>query len=187
MNVDRVHPESTWTRPTDVCPYPERWSSVDPQATELEVINLIAALVGALQPDVVLETGTWTGWMAAAIGEVLADGYGRLVTIEKDPDVYAVAVERCAGLPVEVLNRSSLDVDLDDIGPHVGFAWFDSDPSVRVREFDRFLPLFDGRTIVGFHDTAAHHGGWSQAVRTHSRLRCFDLPTPRGVILGQVV
>lgn len=184
--------EDTYTRARPDCPHPERWSAYDEQATEWEVIDLVAALVGALQPDIVLETGTYNGWMAQRIGTSLAaNGQGRLVTIETDADRHAHAVELCAGLPVDCVHGSSLDVTPEQVraiagNGHVGFVWLDSLVQLRVREFEHFGELFDTRTIVGIHDTAPHHGPWSQEVRSHPRLRSIDLPTPRGAILAQV-
>jgi len=187
-----MYSEASFTRPRPDCPHPERWTALDPQATEVEVIVLVAALIGALQPDVVIETGTYTGAMAHTIGEQLRhNGQGRLVTMEPDVDRSRAAVELCAGLPVTVLTRPSLDVSPDEIRSlapgHVGFAWFDSLTELRAAEFDHFLELFDARTVVGFHDAGPHHGPWSNRVRTHPRLRTIDLPTPRGCILAQVV
>ena len=184
--------EGTLTRARRDCPHPERWTAHDPQSTEIEVIALVAALVGALQPDAVIETGTYVGHMAHAIGSALAaNGQGHLVTMETNADLYLEARQRCADLPVSCLNRGSLDVSCDEItmlAPgHVGFAWFDSLTPLRAHEFEHFLPLFDERTIVGFHDTAPHFGGWSERVRQHARLATIDLPTPRGCILARVL
>lgn len=185
--------EASLTLARPDCPHPERWSARDGQATETEVIGLAAALVRALQPDVVLETGTYHGYMAAELGRALrGNGQGQLITMEPDPDRHARAVEYIGdGLPVHVLRRESLSVSCDEIRMlavgHVGFVWFDSLFELRVQEFDHFLPLFDSRTVVAFHDAGPHHGEWSDAVRNHPRLRCIDLPTPRGCILARVL
>jgi len=182
--------EASYTRPRPDCPHPERWHAVDEQASEVEVIRLVQTLVHALQPDAVIETGTYTGHMAYAIGQALVlNGQGKLVTMEPDPARHAESVERTNGLPVECLRRGSLTVSCDEItmlAPgHVGFAWFDSLIDLRLREFEHFADLFDDRTIVGFHDTGPHFGNWSQAIREHPRLTAIHLPTPRGVLLAQ--
>jgi predicted O-methyltransferase YrrM len=185
--------ESTFTAAREDCPHPERWSSYDEQATELEVIDLAAALVRALQPDVVIETGTYHGHMALRLGMALAmNGQGCLVTMEPDPERHARAVSTVGDdLPVHVLQRESLSVSCDEIraitSGHVGFAWFDSLFELRAREFEHFLPLLDARTIVGFHDAGPQHGDWSNELRNHPRLAVIDLPTPRGCLLGQVL
>lgn len=183
--------ESEFTQPRPDCPHPERWHAYDDQSTEVEVIQLAAALVRALQPDVVLETGTHRGFMAEAIGMALhQNGQGTLITMEPDPELHAVASQRCAAWPVRVLQRESLAVHPDVIRTlapgHVGFAWFDSLLDLRAAELEHFSPLFDSRTIVGFHDAGPHHGEWSNELRNHPRLRSLDLPTPRGCLLAQV-
>jgi hypothetical protein len=184
--------ESTFTAPRVDCPHPERWTCPDEQATEVEVSELVAALVTALQPDVVIETGTYLGHTARRIGEALVrNGQGRLVTMEPDADRHAAAVFRVGDdLPVDVLQRESLSVSCEEIRSlapgHVGLAWFDSLLELRVAEFEHFSALFDERTIVGFHDAGAHHGDWSDEVRRHPRLATIDLPTPRGCIIARV-
>ena len=143
--------ESTWTQPGADCPFPDRWHSTDAYSTELEVTELVAAYVRALQPDFVVETGTCKGNTARAIGEALAlNGQGELVTLEISEALADEARGRCAGLPVQVLHQSSLDYTPDR---PVDFAWFDSDVETRPLEFRRYLPWMHSRTVVGFHDT----------------------------------
>src|ERR1700676_3065066 len=47
---------------TSVCPRPDRWHCYDEQATEVEVLDFLYALVVMLKPDVVLETGCYYGY-----------------------------------------------------------------------------------------------------------------------------
>lgn len=181
----RVYRESDWTKPSARCPHPERWSSTDPQSTELEVSELVFAFVRALQPDYVVETGTCIGQTAALIGHALQlNGHGRCDTLEVDPDLVAVSRERCEGLPVTVHQAPSLTFKP---AAHIGFAWFDSLLELRVPEFHAFRPWMQPGTIVGFHDTAPHFGGFGAAVLALPGVRAISLPTPRGVIFAEVV
>lgn len=181
-------PESRFTPSRPDCPHPEWWSSTDDDSTELEVTELVAAFVRALQPDMVVETGTAWGQTAEAIGRaLLANGHGRLVTLETDLERVAAATKRCVGLPVTVRTRSSLDYTPDC---PIDFAWFDSLTDLRHREFMRFLPHLSYRAVVGFHDTGPQH-----PVRRHlERLVANELlpgpmylPTPRGVCFARVM
>lgn len=171
------------TRPSPHCPQPHLWHAHDAMATEVEVLELVAAFVRALQPEVVVETGTHRGFGAEAIGRALvANGHGQLYTLEIDPDMHAEASARVAGLPV-----SCLLLPAQEFTPPaaVDFAWFDSDPDQRADEYRRFRGHMHARTVVGFHDTAPHHG-----IRPHLDgldLALLDLPTPRGVTFGRVV
>jgi hypothetical protein len=181
----RVVPEAMWTRPREDCSHPERWSSTDPQSTELEVSELVATFVRALQPDYVVETGTCIGITARMIGEALAaNGQGRLVTLEVDPERAAAAAAYCAGLPVEVRCQPSLEFTPEE---PVGFAWFDSLLSLRVAEFERFRPWLATGTIVGFHDTGPHFGQYGDDVAQIPGTRSIRLRTPRGVTFAEVL
>ena len=101
--------EATWTQPRPDCPNPGRWHSTDNQSTEIEVTELIAGFVRALQPDYVIETGSCIGQTSHAIGLALRDnGHGRLDTMETDPDRAAIARRRLRRLPSGASPRASL-------------------------------------------------------------------------------
>lgn len=178
-------PESNWTKPTERCPHPERWSAWDAQSSEVEVVGLVAAFVRALQPDYVVETGTCLGYTAKAIGSVLASsGRGRLDTLETLPNRADIARERCRDLPVTVWVEDSMQFTPTE---PIGFAWLDSLTALRVAEFNRYRPWMRPGTIVGFHDTAPHHGPWSHELSLLEGTRMISLPTPRGVAFVEII
>jgi predicted O-methyltransferase YrrM len=183
-----IKPESTYTLPRPDCPYPGRWHAIDEYAAEVEVADLVAAMVTALRPDHVVETGTHVGHTALAIGTALAvAGVGRLSTLEIMPHFATLARGRCTGLPVDVIEQSSLDWTPD--GP-IDLAWFDSEPHLRAEEFRRFLPWMHSRTVVGFHDTAPHHPTrpFLDALVAEGVLQPpLYLPTPRGLCWSRPV
>jgi len=85
-------PESTWTHASDWCPDPSKWSATDNFGTEHEITELVAAFVRATQPSVVVESGTYHGETAVAIGRALqANGHGVLYTLENDEQRAEVA------------------------------------------------------------------------------------------------
>lgn len=200
-----IHPEIRFTKPTPRCPNPERWHATDDQSTELEVTNLIAAFIHALQPDYVLETGSFIGQTSRMIGQALElNGQGHLHSIELNPEAARVARLNTEGLPITIHEMSSMDFTptypLDAEDTHIGFAWFDSLVTLRRAEFERFYPYMQPGTICGFHDTAPHHGNWSRFLDSGtpegyaflgtgvaSRLRTIHLPTPRGVTFLEVL
>lgn len=182
-----LHPESLFTVPRPDCPHPGRWHATDDQSTEVEVTALVAAMVTALQPDFVLETGTCIGNTALAIGAALrSNGQGELVSLETDPERAALARGRCRDLPVTILQMSSMEYVPDR---PIDVAFFDSLARLRALEFERFLPWMHDRTIVGFHDTGPHH-----PIRATLRpleekgllISPLYLPTPRGVMFARV-
>ena len=174
--------ESSFSPPWESCPHPELWHAHDGMATEVEVLELVAAFVRATQPELVVETGTHRGFGAEAIGDALyRNGHGRLVTLELDPVLVAEARERVTGLPVEVVQGSSFD--FVPLAP-IDFAWFDSEPEIRAAEFVAFRPHMHSRSVVGFHDTHPRHLYRPQLDSLGIQL--LDLPTPRGVTFGRV-
>lgn len=184
--------ESRFTPPRGECDHPERWHSTDADSTEWEVTGLVAAFVKALRPDIVVETGTAWGQTAHAIGEKLAErdpdqSYDpKLYTLEVDPARVAYSRRRCEGLPVEVIEMSSLD--WEPPGP-IGFAWFDSLHQLRVPEFRKFHKHFAPGAFVGFHDTGIHQGDLRRQIaglEGEGLLFPMHLPTPRGVTFGEV-
>lgn len=186
---DSAWSEARFTRPRPDCPNPERWHSSDADSTEHEVTALVAAMVTALRPDLVVETGTAFGQTAEAIGRALLTGNygGRLLTLETSPGRVKTSRARCDGLPVEVLEMSSLDYTP---GQKIDFLWLDSLVDLRARELRRYAPHLSGRAVVGFHDTGPQHA----VRRTVERLnaeglihRPLYLPTPRGVCFARAV
>ena len=164
--------ESEFTPPRPWCPEPELWEAHDADSTEREVTELVAAFVRAIKPQFVLETGTSYGYTAEAIGRALiANGRGRLVTLEKDAALAAIARERCLGLPVEVLECDSATWT-PEAGESIDFAWLDSDIIGRVHELKRLWKCFSSGAIVGIHDTGPQHP-------VHDVLQKHSLPWPR--------
>jgi predicted O-methyltransferase YrrM len=174
--------ESEFTPPSDFCPNPHYWHSHDGMATEVEVLELVAAFVRALQPEVVVETGTHRGFGAEAIGQALQrNGHGHLYTTEIDERLHAEASARVHGLPVTCLLASAMDF----VPPApIDFAWFDSETNLRVPEFREYRQYMHGRTLVGFHDTSPHHG--YRPLLDDLGIALLDLPTPRGVTFGRI-
>lgn len=191
------HPfsEGRFTVSRPDCPHPERWHSDDADSTEHEVTELVAAFVRALQPDVVVETGSAWGQTAEAIGRVLADSStdqwaGVLHTMDPNPTRFDATVTRCEGLPVHVHKMTSMEWIAKPPFEFIDFVWFDSIHHLRVPEFKAFYPYMTSRTIVGFHDTGPHQGGLREEIEDlelTGGLLPIHLPTPRGVTFGQVI
>src|SRR3981081_2046682 len=113
---DRVEPE--YHRPTPECPNPERWRMFDSMTAEAEVLEFLRTVVTTIKPELVVETGTFSGISTLWIAEGLkANGRGRIVTCEFDPKVYESAKVRIAasGLAewIELRNESSLEMKVE--------------------------------------------------------------------------
>lgn len=192
-----MEPESTWTDPRPDCPHPERYHAPDSDTTETEVTALVAAFVTALQPDLVVETGSAFGYTSAAIGAALqAAGQGMLHTYEVDPARVADTLRRVSGLPVVVNRKPSLEGIADLIAAgrasQVRFAFLDSLLELRVPELQAIRPLLALGAIVGVHDCGepghTKYSPFSQEIATAADRLGFNrisLPTPRGVTFLQ--
>lgn len=157
-----IVPESVFTGAREFCPRPDRWHSPDIEATEIEVTEAIAAMVRAIQPSNVIETGTYRGHTAYAIGRALAlNGRGHLYSIEIDEKFSAEAKIWCRDLPVTIVTGDTLEFTPD--WP-IDFAWFDSSISIRGSEFRRFHEHMHEQTIVGFHDVGPQHKVFGQVM-----------------------
>ena len=179
-------PESRFTPPSPWCEHPEHWHADDAQATEHEVTELAAAFVRALQPEIVVETGSNTGQTTEAIGRALAkNGHGRLYSLEVDEALAAKAAERCEGLPVTVVIADSLAWSPPG---DVGFAWLDSEPGIRHLELLRLRPHLLPGALVGVHDTGPQHVTYQflKPLIADGVFLPITLRTPRGVTFGTV-
>jgi len=184
--VRRARSEATWTKPRPDCPHPEFWTALDAMATEVEVTELVGAMVRALQPEFCVETGSWSGDTTYVIGAALTrNGHGELVSLEIDEKKAAEAAARCEGLPVTVLAQSSMSYTPDR---PIDFAWFDSACELRPQEFFRYSIAMHDRTVVGFHDTGPQHPVREllAPLERSGALQPIYLPTPRGVCFARV-
>src|SRR5512139_1937795 len=176
-------PESTWTAARPDCPDPHLWHSTDDLATEHEVSRLVGAMVTALRPRVVIETGAHIGMTTVQIGLALAEaGRGHAYALEIKPEVAQEARERVIGLPVTVIEGDS--TQWEPVDAPVDFMWLDSEPWLRAGEIRRFAHWSTNRTVIGVHDTGPQHvtRGYLDVLVTDGIIQpTVYLPTPRGV------
>src|SRR5271154_72336 len=87
-------------RATPECPDPERWSMIDSMTAEVEVLEFIATLVTTIKPRLVVETGSFLGVSTEGIARGLErKGFGKVISCEFDPVVYARAKEPLEASP----------------------------------------------------------------------------------------
>jgi len=179
-----------YTPATPECPNPERWKMYDTMTAEVEVLEFLKALVIAMKPNLIVETGTFTGVSTIAMAEGLRqNSFGKIITCEFDPRVFAAAKERIdssgVGEWIECRNESSLEMTVDGT---IDILFCDSDHEPREMEVRRFLPQVNPNGLILMHDAATHY----KIVR-EGALRMQDeglinlvlLPTPRGLAIAQ--
>ncbi|MBN9615273.1 MAG: methyltransferase, partial [Acidobacteriales bacterium] len=82
-------------RATPECPRPERWHMFDSMTAEAEVLEFLRTLITTVKPELVVETGSFLGVSTLWIAEGLkANGFGKIISCEFDPLVFAKAKEK---------------------------------------------------------------------------------------------
>lgn len=177
-------------RPTPECPHPERWHMYDSMTAEAEVLEFLYTLVTTMKPSLVVETGSFLGvstlWIAKALK---ANGFGKIISCEFDPLVFAKAKEKIAASNlsewIELRNESSLEMHIEGT---IDLFFSDSDMPIREAEVKRFLPQIRPTGIVLLHDASSHLKVVRDAalkMESEGLLSCILLPTPRGLVLAQ--
>ncbi len=177
-------------RATPECPHPERWSMYDSMTAEVEVLEFLATLVTTVKPELIVETGAFLGvsavWMARGLER---NGFGRIVSCEFDPVVFAKAQEKitASGMAqwIELRNASSLEMTVDGT---IDLFFSDSDLEIREQEIRRFLPQIRPTGLILMHDAGSHPGIVREAalrMESEGLISMVLLPTPRGLVVGQ--
>jgi predicted O-methyltransferase YrrM len=182
--------QSEYVAPTPECPHPDRWHMLDAQSAEAEVLDFLQSFIVTVKPDLVLETGTFIGHSAMKMAEGMkANGFGKIVTIEYDPVVFAKAKQNidASGLGewIEYRNASSLDTVVEGT---IDILFSDSDLSIRESEIRRFLPQIKPRGLVLVHDASSTFKVVRDAVlrlEQEGLLSVVLLSTPRGMVIAQ--
>ena len=185
---DVLQPE--YHKPTPECPHPERWHMYDSMTAEVEVLDFLKVLVTTIKPELVVETGTFSGLSTLRIAEGLkANGFGRVITCEYDPKVFAAAKERFAksglGEWIEARNESSLQMRVDG---RIDLLFCDSDAPIRGQEVRHFLPQVNPYGLILMHDASSTMKTVREAALQLEReglISVVLLPTPRGLVVAQ--
>ena len=186
---EKVSPEKT--QASAECANPLLWSMFDGWTAEMEVIEFLHSLVRLLKPQLILETGTWHGIAAEAMGMALREnGCGSLISLEIDPESHAVATARIAAANLQEQATMVLGASLEyNVSGTIDMALFDSALELQGAEFRRFLPSLRPGAIVLFHDTNSAHRVVGESVWELVDAGLIDaipLPTPRGVMICRV-
>ena len=185
---DIFQPE--YHKATPECPHPERWHMYDSMTAEVEVLDFLKTLVTTIKPELVVETGTFSGLSTLRIAEGLkANGFGRVITCEFDPKVFAAAKLRfkASGLAqwIEARNESSLEMIIDG---RIDLLFCDSDTPIREQEVRRFLPQVNPYGLILMHDASSSMRVVREAalrLESECLLSVLLLPTPRGLVVAQ--
>ncbi|HVO81872.1 MAG TPA: CmcI family methyltransferase [Terriglobales bacterium] len=185
---DALRPE--YHRATPECPHPKRWSMLDSMTAEVEVLEFLRTMVTTIKPELIVETGTFSGISTIWLAEGLkANGRGRIISCESDPLVFARARERIEQSAVadwiELRNESSLEMKVEG---KIDLFFSDSDMPVREQEVRRFLPQISPYGVILMHDASSHLKIVREAalkLEKEDLISVLLLPTPRGLVVAQ--
>ncbi len=162
----------------------------DSMTAEVEVLEFLQCLVTTLKPQLVVETGTFLGESTIRIAEGLKrNGFGRVISCESDPEVFAKAKQRIAasGLSkwIDCRNESSLNTQVKGT---IDLLFCDSDVPQREQEVRHFLPQVNPCGVILMHDASSHMKIVREAalrLEQEGLISVVLLPTPRGLVLAQ--
>src|SRR6201987_1205174 len=182
--------QAEYPRHTTEGPHPERWHMYDSMSAEVEVLDFLKAVVTTIKPELVVETGTFSGLSTLRIAEGLKEnGVGRVITCELDKKVYDAATKRFAesGLAqwIEARNESSLDMNVPG---RIDMLFCDSDAPLREKEVRRFLPQMNPYGIILMHDASSAMKIVREAalrLEAEGLISVLLLATPRGLAMAQ--
>ncbi len=185
---EKLQPE--YHRATPECPHPERWSMYDSMTAEFEVLEFLKTLVTTTKPELIVETGSFLGvstlWLAQGLKE---NGFGKIISCEYDPAVFAKAQERVNQSAVkdwiDLRNESSLEMKVDG---RIDLLFSDSDMPIREQEVRRYLPQVNPQGLILMHDASSHLKQVRDAafkLEAEGLISIVVLPTPRGLVVAQ--
>jgi len=182
--------QQEWVSPTLECPFPGRWKMFNAQSAELEVLDFLKALVTTVKPDLIVETGTFVGHSTVSMAQGLRqNGFGRIITAEFDPVVFAKADENIqeSGLASWIDNRCASSLQLNVEGT-IDLFYSDSEVTIREAEVRRFLPQIKEGGLILIHDANSSFRVVREAalkLEKEGLLSVLLLPTPRGLVVAQ--
>jgi prolipoprotein diacylglyceryl transferase len=182
--------QQEYHKPTPECPHPERWHMYDSMTAEVEVLDFLKAIVTTIKPELVVETGTFSGLSTLRIAEGLeANGVGRVITCEYDATVFAAAKKRFdsshLGHWIDARNESSLQMKVEG---RIDLLFCDSDAPIREQEVRHFLPQVNPYGLILMHDASSSMNTVREAalrLEQEGLLSVLLLPTPRGLVMAQ--
>jgi predicted O-methyltransferase YrrM len=135
------------------------WDTGTSMETEGEALELLSGLVWATKPDLVVETGTFTGRGTKAILKALEkNGKGHLHTVEFDPQL-ASQLERLQLSRLTFHSADSNEWCEKEAPSEIDIAFVDSGGrDIRVADVRALWPKIRREGFLVVHDTTFHAG-----------------------------
>lgn len=171
--------------------HPERYDAPSAQGAEYQVADFLWGLVRLVQPNNVIELGTYHGDTTMMLANALKrNGVGMLTSVDINLDFVQKVRDYLKDSNFDgharILEGSFDEVDLSVEGGYQ-VAYLDSF-WMRDKEFEAVRPHLTPGAFVVMHDAGPHHTGARQriaAVLTRRDVVGMYWPTPRGVVVAQ--
>lgn len=161
----------------------------DSGSTEFEFLNLLHAFTMTIKPDLVLETGTFTGMGTVAIAHALSwNGFGRLLTVDLEDCAEAKAVVQRYALAhlVEFIQSDSKEFCATYSGNPFDMAFIDSGDGrlIESNALCQRSKLTKGAPVF-VHDTSPFRVGmatsWNEIFEKESVMGGHNIALSRGI------
>lgn len=163
-----------------------KFRAMNAGASEHETTTLVVAMVYALKPFRILESGCYTGQTTRVLGQVAKTYGGSVVAMDVSNDLIEIAIKEVEGLPVEIIWCDSTRKDIENI-PYGPFDFIFCDcigPRERHIAFENLIKLASPGAWAAVHDVAKHHGGHERYVPFFESF--LLIPVPRGLMFGKL-
>ena len=129
------------------------WSSFDAMTPDVETIEFLHALTRLVKPRRVLETRTWLGLSACAIGRALIlNGFGHLTTLEVNPEAHAIALKNIEQYGVQAVITPLLATNMDFLPDQAyELVVFDLTSTISLDDLKRIVTSLVDRAIIVVH------------------------------------
>jgi predicted O-methyltransferase YrrM/glycosyltransferase involved in cell wall biosynthesis len=182
------------SRPSTLCPHPQLWSMTDAASAEVEVQEFLYSITRLIKPQNVLESGTFIGNSAITIARaLLANGRGKLVTLEHVKENAAVAKDRIAQAAMSEIVEVKQLTSTDYTPPQaIDLLFLDSTLKSLPVELQHFAKQLQPGALVivhGFFNGVSDIEVLNKLTGIISKLAAsvgligFLLPTPRGIAI----
>jgi predicted O-methyltransferase YrrM len=148
-----VHPHS----PSEKA---ELFHAFDGGSTEVEILNWLHATALMIKPQFILETGGFEGLGSVALAHACSmNGFGKVIVVENSPEqcvrIEAILEENNLSKFASVECFDSL-LFLSSTNHVFDMAFFDSETSIRPREFEICITRGIIKNLAVFHDTSPY-------------------------------
>jgi hypothetical protein len=163
------------------------WHSWNDMSPEVELCELIVALVVAVRPKQLIETGTGQGFLTRRIAAVLRHD-DRLMCFESDP-TWREALRTLSFFDQPQCDLSPSASPQDNEFAAAGLCCLDSDVSFRLSEIERWWQSSAEGAVLFVHDAGNGHGPETLHAQVREKITELHIPgiflaNPRGAFIG---